>query len=110
LNCDSFGGWRYEVRKSLTKLLYFCCFLGIGTLDGSAEKGKDFLGKSQKQVQFNPGQTTATWRVRVLPDEKYEQSETFQIFLTEPVMSLLESPAIATVEIVDPGDGKSNKN
>ncbi|KAM9456047.1 FRAS1-related extracellular matrix protein 2a [Clarias gariepinus] len=79
-------------------------FVGIGTLDGSAQKNKDFRGKFQKQVQFNPGQTTATWRIKILSDGTYEQSETFSITLSEPVMGVLESPSVATVEIVDPGD------
>lgn len=80
---------------------------GISTRDGTAKKDKDFRGKAQKQVQFNPGQTLATWRVRILSDGEHEQSESFQIVLSEPVMAVLEFPDVSTVEIIDPGDGKN---
>lgn len=96
-------------KPSLTFSISLLSFEGIGTLDGSAEKEKDFGGTFQKQVQFNPGQSTATWRIKILSDGKYEQSETFSIILLEPVMGVLESPAVATVKIVDPEDGKKQR-
>lgn len=79
---------------------------GISTRDGTAQKDSDFKGKAQKQVQFNPGQTRASWRVRILSDEEHEHSETFQVVLSEPVLAVLEFPTVTTVEIIDPGDGE----
>lgn len=83
--------------------------LGIATIDGTAKKDRDFRGKAQKQVQFNPGQTTATWKVKILADQQFENSETFKIELSDPVMALLEFPQSATIEIVDPGDGNKHR-
>ncbi|KAM9295746.1 LOW QUALITY PROTEIN: FRAS1-related extracellular matrix protein 3 [Morus bassanus] len=92
-----------EVSIRCREYLRETTFISIGTKDGTAVK-EDFKGKPQKQVQFNPGQALATWRVRIFADNEYEASETFQIVLSDPVMAALEIPAIAMVEIVDPGD------
>uniref|UniRef100_A0A8C5P024 Fras1 related extracellular matrix protein 2 n=1 Tax=Jaculus jaculus TaxID=51337 RepID=A0A8C5P024_JACJA len=79
-------------------------FISISTRDGTAERDRDFKGKAQKQVQFNPGQTRASWRVRILSDGQHEQAESFQVVLSEPVLAALELPTVTTVQIVDPGD------
>lgn len=43
--------------------------------------------------------------MKILADQLFENSEVFEIQLSDPVMALLEFPQTATVEIVDPGDG-----
>ena len=47
-------------------LIFVFRFAAIGTRDGTAKSGEDFRGKSQSQVQFNPGQTEGIWKVKIL--------------------------------------------
>ncbi|KAI4893101.1 hypothetical protein NFI96_026772 [Prochilodus magdalenae] len=79
-------------------------FVTISTVDGTAVLSQDFHASVQRQVQFNPGQIRATWRLRIIDDQSYESSESFQIILSDPVLTLLEQPSTATVKIIDPQD------
>uniref|UniRef100_A0A8C4R605 Calx-beta domain-containing protein n=1 Tax=Eptatretus burgeri TaxID=7764 RepID=A0A8C4R605_EPTBU len=79
-------------------------FISIRTLDGTAEAGKDFQGRGQRQVQFNPGQNAATWSLHLLPDSKFEGPESLWLEISDPIMAVLQYPWLAAVEILDPAD------
>uniref|UniRef100_A0A8C4NEW7 FRAS1 related extracellular matrix 2a n=1 Tax=Eptatretus burgeri TaxID=7764 RepID=A0A8C4NEW7_EPTBU len=99
-----------EKDKSLTITLRRRGYLGetsfvsISTHDDTARKGEDFKGKPQKQVQFNPGQTTASWSVDIISDGVFERSEMFRIVLSQPILAVLENPQVTVIEIFDPSD------
>lgn len=59
------------------------------------------------QVQFNPGQKSAQWRLRLLDDMLYEGGETLSLTLRQPVMTALESPFHAIITIHDEEDGEA---
>ncbi|CBY08706.1 unnamed protein product [Oikopleura dioica] len=81
-------------------------FVSVNTNDILAEKSLDFknVAISSNQVQLNPGQTDAVWKIRILDDDIYEEAENFEVQLSDPIMTILEDPSRATVEIIDPDD------
>lgn len=76
--------------------------------DITTERGQDYHASPPKQVQFNPGQTRAVWRLRIHDDQVYEGSESFRLVLSEPVMALIGQSSSVTVEILDPEDGRED--
>jgi len=66
--------------------------------------GEDYSGRFSKQIQFNPGEYTKTWTLRLLDDEIYEQKEMLTLELSEPIGTVLEQHMWATVTITDPED------
>ncbi|XP_076351865.1 extracellular matrix protein 3-like [Tachypleus tridentatus] len=99
-----------ETEKYLNIKLYRRGYLGetsfvsMKTKNITANEGEDFGKHYAKQVQFSPGQTEAYWRLRILNDSLFEDSETFEISLEEPVMAAIEYPDKAIVTILDKED------
>ena len=101
-----------EVEKELIISIQRRGFLGetsfvtVEAQGSLAEIDIDFTsqGISSRQVQINPGQSEAVWKIKILNDDIYEESEDFSVMLVDPVMSVFEDPIKATVEIIDPDD------
>lgn len=59
----------FEKKYSFSPLAYYLylpnLYPGIGTKDGTAKTDKDFKQRYINKVLFHPGQTTASWRVRM---------------------------------------------
>lgn len=79
-------------------------FVSIAALNDTARVGEDVSARYAGQVQFNPGQTEKTWRIRLVDDDVYEEAEELRLKLSEPVMAVLEYPDEAKVIILDPED------
>ncbi|CAL1537799.1 unnamed protein product, partial [Lymnaea stagnalis] len=76
-------------------------FVTITVAGRSAKSGEDFASRYAKQIQFSPGQTEKTWRLKIQDDHQYEDLETFEIKLSDPVSAVLENPEAAQVTIKD---------
>ncbi|ESO98011.1 hypothetical protein LOTGIDRAFT_174476 [Lottia gigantea] len=79
-------------------------FVTINVINATAKVGEDVHKRFAKQVQFNPGQTEKTWRVKLLDDTVFEEKETLQIKLSDPIMSIIEKPDLAIITIIDDED------
>ncbi|XP_023241151.1 extracellular matrix protein 3-like [Centruroides sculpturatus] len=79
-------------------------FVGVQVKNMTAKQGLDFGSYFAKQVQFNPGQVEARWKIRILDDSLYEKREQFLIVLEDPVMAALEYPEKTVVTIIDEED------
>lgn len=94
------------LNYSLLHWNWYCfVFSGLNLKNLSAKEGLDFGGFYAQQVQFNPGQSEAFWKLRIFDDGLYEKKEVFEIELEDPVLAVLEQPTVAEVTILDNEDG-----
>ncbi|XP_068203770.1 extracellular matrix protein 3-like [Palaemon carinicauda] len=84
--------------------------ISMDLLNGSATTSEDVYLTYARQVQFNPGQRKAQWRLRIVNDVSYEGKETLELQLRSPVMTALEHPLKAVISIQDEEDGSLHTN
>ncbi len=78
--------------------------VNYATSDGTAAAGADYTAASGT-LTFNPGQTSQTFSVPILPDSDSEADETVTLTLSGPTNATLGAPASATLTIVDDDAG-----
>ncbi|XP_037791422.1 FRAS1-related extracellular matrix protein 2-like [Penaeus monodon] len=79
-------------------------FVTMDLQNGTALAEEDLHPSYARQVQFNPGQKEALWRLRLQDDGVYEGPESLGLRLALPVMAAVEDPVEARIVISDEED------
>ncbi|XP_016317746.1 FRAS1-related extracellular matrix protein 1b [Sinocyclocheilus anshuiensis] len=83
-------------------------YIGIQVEEGTAKVGKDFTHSSANLIQFDPGVNVKMWNIYLKDDGLEENHEKFDVVLKTPKNAVLGQRNKATVEIVDPRNGRCN--
>ncbi|KAL1251392.1 hypothetical protein QQF64_019188 [Cirrhinus molitorella] len=83
-------------------------YVGIQVEEGTAKVGKDFAHSSANLIQFDPGVNDKMWNIYLKDDGLEENHEKFDVVLKTPKNAVLGQRNKATVEIVDPRNGRCN--
>ncbi|XP_061108114.1 FRAS1-related extracellular matrix protein 1a isoform X1 [Conger conger] len=80
-------------------------YVSVKVKEVTATAGKDFTLSPSTLIQFDPGVTSRSWRIRITQDQLEEAEEMFEVALTSPVSTVLGSVTKARVKIVDAKKG-----
>lgn len=81
-------------------------FVRVEMIATTARLFDDYSSFGSMHVQFNPGQTHAKWKLRIIDDSIYETKETLQLHLINPMNCIISGRKTATITILDREDCK----
>nr|XP_057934070.1 FRAS1-related extracellular matrix protein 1a isoform X2 [Doryrhamphus excisus] len=85
-------------------------YISIQVKEVTAMVGKDFLLSASSLVQFDPGVSTKTWKIKLLQDQLEETDEIFEVLLVHPEGTVIGTIQKAQVTINDSGRGRCEEN
>ncbi|XP_076880729.1 FRAS1-related extracellular matrix protein 1b [Brachyhypopomus gauderio] len=84
-------------------------YVGIQAEEGTAKAGKDFTHSSASLIQFDPGVSIKFWNIYLNDDGLEENHENLEVVLKAQKNAVLGQRRRASVEIVDPRDGRCDQ-
>ncbi|KAM6922004.1 FRAS1-related extracellular matrix protein 1b [Xenentodon cancila] len=102
--CESAGVLQIQIQRSGRS--FDPAYVSIQVEEGSARLARDFTHSSAGLIQFDPGVNMKTWNVYLIDDGLEENHETFTVTLRGPQNAVLGQRTSATVEILDPRQGR----
>ncbi|KAL7855197.1 hypothetical protein SRHO_G00173870 [Serrasalmus rhombeus] len=102
--CENAGTLAVQVMRSGNSV--DPAYVGIQVEEGTAKAGKDFTHSSATLIQFDPGVNVKFWNIYLKDDGLEENHEKLDVVLKAQKNVVLGPISKATVEIVDPRNGR----